>query len=248
MSGTPAPALARRAVAESIGTALLLSAIVGSGIMAESLSGGDAAFALFANTMATAAALAALILTFGPISGAQLNPAVSLVAMFDGGLRPREATVYVVAQCAGAMAGVLLAHAMFERPLLMVSGHVRSGWALGLSEGVATFGLVCTVLGTSRHRPASVAFAVGAYIAAAYWFTASTSFANPAVTLARSFTDTFAGIRPPDSLWFIAAQSLGAASAAALFRWLEPTSRLRPARHHGAGQVRLEPDPTYESR
>lgn len=220
--------LLRKLVAEAIGTALLLAAVVGSGIMAERLAGGNAAIALLANTIATGAALVALLLTFGPISGAQLNPAVTLAAAWQGGMPWREAAGYVAGQLLGAVAGVLSAHGMFGEPALSLSRHARSGGAQWLSELVATFGLVAVIHGTSRTRPAATPFAVAAFITSAYWFTASTSFANPAVTLARSLSDTFAGIRPADVGPFVLAQLVGAALASVLFRWLLPPDP-RPA-------------------
>jgi len=212
--------LPRRLAAESIGTALLLAAVVGSGIMGERLAGGNVAIALLANTLATGAALVALILTFGPISGAHFNPAVSIADASQGALAWTEALAYSVMQITGAVVGVALADAMFGEPIFAWSRHARTGWPQVLSEVVATFGLLAVIRGCARRRPDSVPFAVGAYIVAAYWFTASTSFANPAVTLARSLTDTFAGIRPADVAGFIAAQGAGAAAATALFRWL----------------------------
>jgi glycerol uptake facilitator-like aquaporin len=214
--------LPRRLTAEAIGTALLLAAVVGSGIMAERLSAGNNAIALLANTVATAAALLALILTFGPISGAHLNPAVSIADASQGGLGWWEVPGYIVAQVCGAIVGVWTAHAMFGERLFMLSLHVRSGGAQLISEFVATFGLLSVIWGCARRRSDAVPFAVAAYIAAAYWFTASTSFANPAVTLARGLTDTFAGIRPIDVPAFIIAQLAGAAAATLLFRWLVP--------------------------
>jgi glycerol uptake facilitator-like aquaporin len=212
----------RRLVAEAIGTALLLAAVVGSGIMGERLSGGNVAIALLANTMATGAALVALILTFGPVSGAHFNPAVTIADASQGGIAWRDVPGYVAAQVGGAVAGVWSAHLMFELPVLMLSRHQRSGPAQVFSEFVATFGLVAVIWGCSRRRAAAVPFAVAAYIVAAYWFTASTSFANPAVTLARSLSDTFAGIRPADVLPFVLAQGAGAAAATLLFWWLTP--------------------------
>jgi len=203
---------------------LLLATVVGSGIMAERLAGGNTAIALLANTLATGAGLVALILTFGPIS-AHFNPAVTLGEAMQGGLSWRLTPAYVAAQCAGAIAGVYAAHLMFALPLVQISGHVRSGPSQLFSEFVATFGLVSVIWGCSKARPGAVPFAVGAYITAAYWFTASTSFANPAVTLARCLTDTFAGIRPADAPGFIAMQLAGAAAATAFFRWLQPTVR-----------------------
>jgi glycerol uptake facilitator-like aquaporin len=216
------PALLRRLVAEAVGTALLLAAVVGSGIMGERLAGGNVAVALLANTLATGAALVALILTFGPISGAQFNPAVTLADAWLGGVAWSDVLPYVGAQVVGAFAGVAAAHRMFELPLFFASQHARSGSAQVFSEFVATFGLLAVIWGCVRARPDAVPFAVAAYITAAYWFTASTSFANPAVTLARSASDTFAGIRPADAPGFIVAQLLGAVAATALFRWLVP--------------------------
>lgn len=216
------PDLARRAVAEALGTALLLATVVGSGIMGESLAGGNVGLALLANTIATGAGLVALILTFGPISGAHFNPAVTLADAWQGGLRWRDVPAYVGAQIAGAFAGVTAAHVMFEKPMLFASHHVRSGAAQLASEFVATFGLLAVIWGCARRRSAAVPFAVGAYITAAYWFTSSTSFANPAVTMARAASDTFAGIRPVDVPGFVVAQLLGAGAATAVFRWLVP--------------------------
>ncbi len=214
--------LLRKLVAEGLGTALLLAAVVGSGIMAERLAGGNVAIALLANTIATGAVLVALIVTFGPVSGAHLNPAVTLSAASQGDLPWREVPGYVVAQVTGALGGVVTAHGMFAEPALSMSRHARSGAAQGLSEFVATFGLVAVIWGCGRRRPSAVPFVVAAYITSAYWFTASTSFANPAVTLARAFTDTFAGIRLADVGVFVAAQLAGAAAATVLFRWLVP--------------------------
>lgn len=210
----------RACVAELIGTALLLAAVVGSGIMGERLAEGNAAIALLANTVATGAALVALIATFGPISGAHFNPCVSCSATAQGELSWRGAGAYVVAQILGAFAGVALAHAMFAEPLYAWSAHERSGGPQMLSEGVATFGLLGVVIICPRQKPNLTPFAVGAYIVAAYWFTASTSFANPAVTLARAATNTFAGIRLLDVPGFIVAQIVGASLATVLFRWL----------------------------
>jgi glycerol uptake facilitator-like aquaporin len=201
----------------------LLATVVGSGIMGERLAGGNVAIALLANTLATGAALVALILTFGPVSGAHFNPAVTLADAALGGLPWRDVPGYVVAQVAGAFAGVAAAHVMFEqRAIFFASQHVRSGGSQLFSEFVATFGLLAVIWGCSRRRSSAVPFAVGAYITAAYWFTASTSFANPAVTLARSASDTFAGIRPVDVSGFVVAQLLGAAAATVTFRWLVP--------------------------
>lgn len=225
MSATPAdpPAnLARRLVAEGVGTALLLATVVGSGIMGERLAGGNIAIALLANTLATGAALVTLILTFGPISGAHFNPAVTIADASQRGMPWREVPGYVLAQIAGAFAGVATAHAMFGEPVFAASTHARAGASQAFSEFVATFGLLAVIWGCSRKRSNAVPFAVGAYITAAYWFTASTSFANPAVTLARAATNTFAGIRPVDAPAFLIAQLVGAAAATALFRWLVP--------------------------
>jgi glycerol uptake facilitator-like aquaporin len=214
--------LANRVVAEAIGTALLLATVVGSGIMAERLAGGNVALALLANTIATGAGLVALILTFGPISGAHFNPAVTVADAIQGGIAWRDVPAYLLAQVLGAFGGVAVAHVMFEKTLFTASQHARSGIAQLVSEFVATFGLLSVIWGVSRKHGQFVPFAVGAYITAAYWFTASTSFANPAVTLARAATDTFAGIRPVDAPGFIVAQLVGAAAATALFRWLHP--------------------------
>lgn len=216
------PTLARRVAAEAVGTALLLAAVVGSGIMGERLAGGNVAVALLANTLATGAALVALIHAFGPVSGAHFNPAVTLADASQGGLSWRDVPAYLAAQSAGAFAGVAAAHLMFGEPLYSASRHAREGGAQMFSEAVATFGLLSVIWGTARTRSAAVPFAVAAYITAAYWFTSSTSFANPAVTLARSSTDTFAGIRPADAPAFILAQLVGALAATALFRWLVP--------------------------
>ncbi|HVZ39085.1 MAG TPA: MIP/aquaporin family protein [Candidatus Kapabacteria bacterium] len=230
-SGQPeGPGTARQFVSEFIGTAMLLATVVGSGIMAENLAGGNVAIALLANTLATGAGLVALIITFGPISGAHFNPAVTLAAALTGAARWRTVPLYVAAQIAGGIAGVVAAHAMFGLPALFASHHERSGMAQLFSEFVATFGLVAVVISVSRRRPAAAPFAVGAYITAAYWFTASTSFANPAVTIARAFSDTFAGIRPADAPGFIAAQVLGACAAAAIFHRLVP--RAAESSHH----------------
>jgi glycerol uptake facilitator-like aquaporin len=212
---------ARAAVAEFTGTALLLLAVVGSGIMAQRLCGGNVGLALLANAIATAGALAAIILAFGPVSGAHLNPAVTLADAWRGGVAWTMVTPYIAAQVAGALCGTALANGMFGLPWFFVSHHDRSGGALLVSEGVATFGLVAVIWGCVRARSAVTPFAVAAYIAGAYWFTPSTSFANPAVTIARSLTDTFAGIRPADVPLFIVAQLLGAFAATALFAYLE---------------------------
>jgi glycerol uptake facilitator-like aquaporin len=222
MATTDSRSLSRRLVAEGLGTALLLAAVVGSGIMGDRLSGGNVGLALLANTVATGAALVALILTFGSISGAHFNPAVSLSDASQGGVSWRDAAAYAVVQVIGAFAGVAIADVMFAEPVYAWSRHVRSGFPQVLSEAVATFGLLSVIWGCARRRPDAVPFAVGAYITAAYWFTASTSFANPAVTLARAATDTFAGIRPVDVPGFLLGQAAGAAAATALFRWLVP--------------------------
>ena len=223
MPATPVPSLSRRLTAELVGTAFLLVAVVGSGIMAARLSGGSEGLALLANALATGGALVTLILTFGPVSGAHFNPAVTLSVASQGGLPWREAPLYVVVQILGAFAGVAAAHLMFGEALFTASTHVRAGAAQAFSEGIATFGLLCVIWGVSRSRAAMVPFAVAAYIMGAYWFTSSTSFANPAVTLARAATDTFAGIRPADVPAFFLAQLVGAACATVLFRWLTPT-------------------------
>jgi glycerol uptake facilitator-like aquaporin len=211
-----------RITAEFVGTAFLLMAVVGSGIMGERLSGGNAAIALLANTIATGAALVALILTFGSVSGAHFNPVVTLADASQRGIPWREVPGYIIAQISGAYAGVICAHLMFALPLLSSSRHARSGISQVFSEFIATFGLLSVIWGCSRLRSSVVPFAVGAYITAAYWFTASTSFANPAVTLARAATDTFSGIRSGDVPGFVAAQLVGAAAATALFRSLAP--------------------------
>ena len=211
-----------RLIAEFVGTSFLLMAVVGSGIMGERLAGGNAAIALLANTFATGAALVALILTFGPISGAHFNPAVTLADASQNRLPLAEVPGYIVAQIVGAFCGVVCAHLMFALPLLSVSRHARAGLSQAFSEFIATFGLLSVIWGCSRLRSSVVPFAVGAYITAAYWFTASTSFANPAVTLARAATDTFSGIRPADVPGFLIAQLLGAGAATWLFRLLIP--------------------------
>jgi glycerol uptake facilitator-like aquaporin len=212
--------LARRVVAETIGTALLLAAVVGSGVMGERLAGGNVAIALLANAAATGAMLLALILTFSPISGAHFNPAVTLAEFARGRLPGREALAYVVAQFAGALAGVAIAHLMFGLPVFFASHHARSGGAQIFSEFVATFGLLAIIQVCAKFQQRAVAFAVAGYIMAAYWFTASTSFANPAVTIARSLSDTFAGVRPLDAPAVIVAQLGGAGAATLLIRWL----------------------------
>jgi len=211
--------IGRRASAEGIGSALLLAAIVGSGIMAERLAGGNLALALLANSLATGGALVALILTFAPISGAHFNPAVTVAAIIAGDMRGRDAVPYIAAQVIGAVLGVWLAHLMFELPIIEVSARERSGLGQWAGEFTASFGLIALIESGRRHFAAALPGAVAAYIAAAYWFTSSTSFANPAVTLARSLSNTFAGIAPTDVPAFIAAQLAGAAGALAVFRW-----------------------------
>lgn len=213
-------ALRARILAEFIGTGFLVAAVVGSGIMGEKLAGGNVAIALLANTIATGAALVALILTFADISGAHFNPAVTLATAFAGHFPWREVPVYIFAQCIGGTLGTIAAHMMFSQPLYSFSLHSRSGWPLVFSEFVATFGLVVVIFGCSYLRSNAVAFAVASYITAAYWFTASTSFANPAVTIARSLSNTFAGIQPADVPLFLVAQLSGALAASVLFRWL----------------------------
>jgi glycerol uptake facilitator-like aquaporin len=214
--------LARRAFSEALGTALLLAAVVGSGVMGERLAAGNAAVALLANSLATGAALLALILTFGPISGAHFNPVVTAALAWRKQFPWRELGPYALAQILGALAGVWITHFNFELPVLMTSHRIRTGWPQWGSEAVATFGLLAVILGGARARPSALPFAVAAYITAAYWFTSSTSFANPAVTLARALTNTFAGIRPQDVPGFMAGQLVGAALATATFRWLDP--------------------------
>ncbi|MGR4866977.1 aquaporin [Caulobacter sp. LARHSG274] len=212
--------LPRRLVAEALGSALLLAVVIGSGIMGERLAGGNVAIALLGNTLATGAGLVVLITVFGPISGAHFNPAVTLVAVLRREIAGRDALLYPLVQVAGAIAGVWLAHAMFGEPILQVSTKLRDGPAQMLAETVATFGLVATILGAVRFRPDFTPMAVGLYITAAYWFTASTSFANPAVTVARALSDTFAGIAPASAPAFILAQLVGALLAALAFGWL----------------------------
>jgi glycerol uptake facilitator-like aquaporin len=214
--------LARRAVAEFTGTAFLVATVVGSGVMAERLANGNVALALLANAIATGAALVALIFTFGGISGAHFNPIVTVMDAFERGLPWGETPHYLTAQIFGGITGTVAAHLMFGLLPISFSHHERSGGAQVFSEFVATFGLMCVIWGCSRLRSNAVPFVVGAYITAAYWFTASTSFANPAVTIARSLSDTFAGIRSTDAPWFIAAQFVGGLAATLLFRWLAP--------------------------
>jgi glycerol uptake facilitator-like aquaporin len=221
--------MSKKATSEAIGTAFLLATVVGSGIMGERLAGGNVAIALLANTLATGAGLVALILTFGPISGAHFNPVVTLADAWEGGTPWRNVPVYVVAQLLGAVGGVAVAHAMFGEPLFAASEHVRAGASQLFSEFIATFGLLSVIWGVSRQNAPFTPFAVGAYITAAYWFTASTSFANPAVTLARSLTNTFSGIRPADAPGFIVAQVAGAFAATALFKFLVPRARANAA-------------------
>jgi len=213
----------RRAACEALGTMLLVATVIGSGILGERLAGG-AALTLLANSLATGAALVALIVTFGPVSGAHFNPAVTLVEAWSGRLAWREVPGYVVAQCAGGLAGTAIAHTMFALPAFTASQRDRSGLDQCFAEFVATFGLVAVIAGCNKTRAVLAPFAVAAWIVAGYWFTASTSFANPAVTLARTATDTFAGIRPLDAPGFVAAQLLGAVASAALCRWLFPTT------------------------
>ena len=212
--------LPRRAVAECLGTWLLVATVVGSGIMAERLAGGNVAVALLGNTIATGAILVVLIAILAPISGAHLNPAVSLILAIAGELPAATLLVYVVAQLLGGIGGTLTAHLMFDLPLLQVSGHARGGGGQVFSEVVASCGLIATILGCRRFRPSLIPGSVALYVVAGYWFTASTCFANPAVAIARSLTDTFAGIRPIDVPWFIGAEIVGAIMAALLFRWL----------------------------
>jgi glycerol uptake facilitator-like aquaporin len=214
------PNLVRRLASECIGTLFLLAAVVGSGIMGERLAAGNVALALLANTIATGAALIAIIFAFGPISGAHLNPAVTIADAMQGGIGWGEVPAYILAQTIGAFAGVASARLMFGLPIFSASTHVRTGPAQLFSEFIATFGLLAVIWGCAKHRPTAVPFAVGAYITAAYWFTASTSFANPAVTLARSMTNTFSGIRPVDVAGFIGAQIAGAVTATVFFRWI----------------------------
>jgi len=212
--------LKRRLAAEFLGTAFLLATVIGSGIMAQRLSGGNAALALLCNTLPTGAILTVLILIFGPISGAHFNPAVSLAFASRGMLAAKTTPIYIAAQIAGALVGVWAAHLMFEVPLWQLSTTVRVGPGQWLAEAIAAFGLLLTIFSCLAHAPGAVAYAVGLYITAAYWFTASISFANPAVTIARSFSDTFAGIAPAGVLAFIIAQLVGASAAVVLAAWL----------------------------
>jgi len=220
-------ALSRRLVAEFLGTGFLVAAVLGSGIMGERLAAGNVALALLANTVATGAALVVLILTFGPISGAHFNPVVTLADALEGGIPWAETSPYILAQVSGGIGGAIVAHVMFGLRVVSLSRHARTGPAQWFSEFVATFGLLSVIWGCSRTRSTVVPFAVAAYITAAYWFTASTSFANPAVTIARCLSDTFAGIRPLDVPWFIFAQFLGGFAATLVFRWLVPNLQVQ---------------------
>ncbi len=210
----------KKLVAEALGSAFLLAVVVGSGIMAERLAGGNVALALLANALATGAGLIALILMFGPISGAHFNPVVSMSASLQKQISWAQTVQFSFAQIAGAVLGVAIAHLMFDLPLFFTSEHQRTGISQWLSEFVASFGLLAVIISTSKSRPATTPFAVAAYIVSAYWFTASTSFANPAVTIARALSNTFAGIHPADVLGFILAQILGALAATYVFGWL----------------------------
>jgi len=214
------PDLARRLAAEAVGTAFLLATVIGSGIMAQRLAGGNVALALLGNTLPTGAILVVLILVFGPISGAHFNPVVSMVFALRKQLPWRNAIAYISLQIAGALGGVWIAHLMFELPVWQLSSTLRTGAGQWLAEAVATFGLLLTILGCLREAATAIPYAVGLYITAAYWFTASTSFANPAVTVARAFSDTFAGIAPAHVLGFIMAQTLGAVAASVFAGWL----------------------------
>jgi glycerol uptake facilitator-like aquaporin len=237
----PTPlSLGRRAAAEALGTAFLLAAVVGSGIMAERLAGGNVALALLANAIATGCALFALILVFAPWSGAHFNPVVTLALAIDGEIAWRDVLAYVAAQFAGAIIGVWLAHLMFDRPILEWSAHVRTGLGQWTGEFVATFGLLLVIESGRRAFAQNLPAAVAAYITAAYWFTSSTSFANPAVTIARALTDSFAGIAPSNVLGFVACQCLGAAAAVGFVHWLK---------HRPRREVRLtaQASPTAEN-
>lgn len=214
--------LTRRLACEAVGTAILLAGVVGSGIMAERLCGGNVGLALIANTLATGGVLFAIIAMFGPYSGAHFNPVVTLADAWQGGLPWRAVGPYIAVQIVGAIVGVAVANVMFGDPVFFASHHVRAGVPQALGEGVATFGLLATIWGCSRRSPQLVAYAVSAYIVGAYWFTSSTSFANPAVTIARSLSDTFAGIRPVDVPLFIIAQLIGGAAATLFFHWVDP--------------------------
>lgn len=223
---TVTPSISRQLAAEAVGTAFLLMAVVGSGIMGENLSQGNDALALLANSIATGCALAVLILIFAPLSGAHFNPAVTLCMAFARRIAPRAAVAYIAVQCVAAVAGVMAAHVMFGARVLDASQKIRTGSGQWFSEGVATFGLLLTIWGTLRRNPAATPYAVALYITAAYWFTASTSFANPAVTLARSFTNSFSGIHAADVPAFVAAQLAGAFMATLLWRWLQKPQEL----------------------
>jgi len=244
--------LPRRLVAEGLGTALLVAAVIGSGIMAGNLAGGNAALALLANTIATGAALVALLLTFGPISGAHFNPIVSGCLAVSRELAVGEAVAYALVQVLGGVAGAIVANAMFDLDAISWASTPRHGPAQLLGEAVATFGLIGVVTSTGRRRPSMTPFAVAAYIVAAYWFTSSTSFANPAVTIARAFSDTFAGIRPRDVPGFVLAQALGGGAGAVLFAWLTPRSALAggpdPTRLSGARRADRAPRPARGRR
>jgi glycerol uptake facilitator-like aquaporin len=224
----------RRLAAEAVGTAGLLATVVGSGIMGDTLAGGNVAIALLGNTIPTGAILVVLILVFGPVSGAHFNPAVTLTFLLRREISAADAGLYVCAQVAGGIVGVFAAHGMFDLAILQTSTTARTGLPQWFAEAVATFGLVATILGAVRFRPEAVAYAVGLYITAGYWFTASTSFANPAVTVARSLTDTFSGILPAHAPGFIVAQLVGAVAATALFGWLlSPARSSSPAADRG---------------
>ncbi len=225
---TPEFDLPRRLAAEAIGTAILLAGIVGSGIMAERLAGGNEAIALLANMAATGAILTVLILVFGPISGAHFNPAVTVSFVMQRTLGPGTAAAYIGVQIVAALVGVALAHLMFDEPIIQAAVKTRSSPGIWAAEVVATAGLVATIIGCVRFRPEAVAYAVGLYISAGYWFTASTSFANPAVTIGRAFTDSFTGIRAADAPAFIVAELIGAVAVTLLFRWLLADRRNDP--------------------
>jgi glycerol uptake facilitator-like aquaporin len=229
--------LGPRVAAEYLGTAFLVAAVVGSGIMAERLAGGNVALALLANTIATGAALVALIFAFGSMSGAHFNPAVTIADAIEGGLSWAETLPYLAVQVAGGISGTLVANAMFGLPFISISRHVRGGASQLLSEFVATFGLLCVIWGCSRSQPRATPVAVAAYITSAYWFTASTSFANPAVTIARTLSDSFAGIRPGDVVGFIAAQLVGAIAATMIFRYIGPNLAHRATQVLGSHQA-----------
>jgi glycerol uptake facilitator-like aquaporin len=239
--------LSRRLTAEAVGTALLLVAVVGSGVMAQRLSGGNAAIALLANAIATGGALVGIILAFGPISGAHLNPAVTLADAWRKGIAWRDVPWYIAAQLAGAVAGVIVANLMFGLPAVFFSHHIRSGTPQWLGEFIATFGLLSVIWGCAGSRKEAAPYAVAAYIVGAYWFTSSTSFANPAVTIARSLSDTFAGIRPDDIPGFILAQLGGASAATAMFIWLAPFTMTTTIKGHRAGRISIDIRPTLPS-